>query len=71
MRYLVSRLEVGSGRVQHVKVSNCAWNDDDIVEDLDEEACPTGDKQQQTSWQLSLLDPKAVMQMKLLCDFLV
>ena len=61
MTYLISRLEVICGRVQSVEISNCALNDDDVVADLNEEACPTRDKQQRMCSQLSHLDPNAVM----------
>ena len=51
--YRVCGLEVGGGRVQCVEVSNCALNNNDIVADLDEEACLAWNRQQWVSAQFS------------------
>ena len=52
-----------------ITVSNCALNNNDIVADLDEEACPARNKQQWVSTQFSQFDPNAVMHVKRLCYF--
>ena len=51
-------------------MSNCALNND-IVTELDEEACPARNKQQWVSAQFSQFDSNAVMHVKRLRYFQV